>query len=309
MVAPLAVLQQAAGAISGVVDQIKRLPDAVRGFVDAFNPAAGERLDYAFRSLHATIGYAMEPIIMAATAVVERFAGALMSGMDALRPAIEKVAGLFVGMLQPAMATVGVVMDAVARVAERIADRLGGFAKLFEGFFSVMHVVITTAVTLAEAFIELTSPLGVVNKGFDLIGEALADLAIGFIGLTDFILRFIGATALANKNLEVLAKLRPQSGRAPAPTNFGIGGLEDIYKRRLVEASKGGGKSIEEKNSDFLKRIAEAVEGMKKAMETPEGRRGYDQGYDSGMQAQADPTANTLLKLLRRLRGDQQNER
>lgn len=269
-IAAAAVIGQAVGAIQNVVNEIKRLPDAVRGFVDAFNPAAGERLDYAFRSLQATIGRGLEPVISVATRIVEKFADAISGGMDRLRGPIEKVAGLFLGSLAPLFESVGLIFDGLADAGEALMPVFQALAPVFEAFLAFGHVLTAIGVESTLALIK-----GIIGEGNNLrsmteqLTEKFLSLSESAVLASYWLLSLVGQQKIVVEALKRLAQPGTQGGRiAPAAVNVGMRGLEEIYKERLVAAARGSGKNAQEESADHLaaiRRMAEELLGRIKA--------------------------------------------
>lgn len=308
--ADLAVLAQSAQVVSGVIDSLRAIPDAVRKFTDAINPQAGLNLDRAFRSLYATIGHAMLPIIETATRTVDRFAGALMGAMDRLRGPVEKVAHLFERAFAPVLQSVSVVGDSLAGIIESLEPvfrLLGGW---LEGAAAQMAVLINVVVALQEAMTKATlSGFGDLSKTLFVVQDQFVNLSVAVLQATAHFLLLIGATDVLRRILKGVMGQPPGLGRTPAPLGVQIGGLEDIYRRRLVEAGKGmAGASVEEKQLTAQQRIAAACEGMLQKLEKePDAFRRELSRSPGGRAAES---AGALLTILERLFGrDRQNQR
>lgn len=259
--AALGILSQAAGAVKGMVDQILKLPDAVRPFVDAFSNA-GDRLDQAYKSLYATIGYALEPVIIAASATVERFADAISGGMNMLRGPIEKAAGLFMGSVKPFLEGLGAGAERLGRLFETLAPLLKPVAAAFEAFGGLLHIVSTVFGELALALVEQLMPSAdSLQTATDKVGVAFVFLADQTLRLADFFLTLIGMEKLMIPILEALLKGREPGGRRMGkPEGYGISGVEDVYRKRLLAAAGAGGRSVQEEQRDYLKEIRDLLE-------------------------------------------------
>lgn len=262
-------LNQAVQLIGEVVGTLQRIPDAVRGWVDAFNPAAGKALDHAFRSLAATIGYAMEPIIHTATRTVNAFAGAIMNAMDRLRPAIERTGILFSRVMQP-------VLHAVSFAADVLADALDGAAPLIELVGEALEGVLAVANVVAQAFFALDAVIrqgvlgafGDLKRLTDILNDGFVSLATGVIAATAMLLSFAKQDKMLAMFLARLAVAPQLRGRAPAPEGFQLGGLEDIYRRRLLAAAQGAGGTVQDKQLSAQERIAEYSRQLLELMRT-----------------------------------------
>jgi hypothetical protein len=265
--AALALIQQAGGAIGGMVDAIKKLPDAVRPFVDAFSNA-GDRLDAAYKSLYSTIGYALEPIIIAASATVERFADAISSGMNMLRGPIEKAAGLFMGSVKPILEGFGAGAERLGQLFEKLSPLLTPLAAAFEGLGALLHVVSTVVGEVVLGIVDKLMPSG---KGLadltDKVGEAFVFLASTTLRLADFFLTMIGMEDRMKPILEALAKEREGGGRRQAkPEGYGISGVEDVYRKRLLAAAGAGGRSVQDESRDYLKELRDLAKAQLEEM-------------------------------------------
>lgn len=264
------ILQKAASAISGVVDQIKRLPDVVRPWVDAFNPAAGQRLDYAFRSLSATIGYAFEPVILSATKVVDGFAGAIMGGMERLRGPVERAASLFANAIQPALQAVSIVFDGLATAAQILTPIMDVVAEALAGLGGVAAVLAQGLSMMVEGVLTgLMNSLGGMQSAVDFVRDQFTGLAITTMHVVTALMDMFGQAKMAKDFLKAVASMKPppSSGRQGAPEGFGIGGLEDLYRRRLVSAAQGAGKDNQQLMVDYLKDIRESARQLVDVLE------------------------------------------
>lgn len=266
------------GAIGGAVDQFKKVTDSVRPFVDAFSNA-GQQLDYAFKSLYATVGFSLEPVIGAATMIVEKFADAISEGMNTLREPIEQAAGLFVGSLNPFIEATASAFSAMGRAAERLAPLMEPIGAALEAVGGLAHILTTvfgeTLVGLIEEFMPTAQGL---NEITEWLTAAFTQLAETTLRLADFMLSVIGMDKLMQPILEALAKERKAGGRREAkPENFGVTGIEDLYRRRLVASAGAAGKRPEEQSRDYLaeiRKLAEKMlEEMKKRPEEREAKR------------------------------------
>jgi hypothetical protein len=262
MVAPVAL---AVGAVTDVVKSLTALPGAVRGFVDALNPAVGERFDYALRGLNATIGFGLEPILLTATRIVEEFSGALSEGMDALREPIAKVASVFQTALRPALEAVRNALAAVGDAFDALEPLLPLLGTVMEGIMAIGNVLTTIFGRVLVELIKSLMPAG------EALTDATQAVAIAFVKLAEatlnyvaFLLRLVGLEKAMVPILEALASGRPPAkGREGMPSGFSLGGLEDVYKKRLLAAAQaGGGQAVDALQLDVMKDIRELCEKM-----------------------------------------------
>src|SRR5262245_14127899 len=248
MAVPLAAvagaLMKSTEVIGGVVTALSAIPRAVRPFVDAFNPQAGLRLDKAMMDLYATIGYALEPVIMGAVDVIDAFSGAIVGAMDRLRAAIAAITSLMKGVLRPIIALVGTLFDGLASVVSALMPVFRVIATYLEGWYSVLRVVVTIFTTLAESVIvAIVNAFGGMTSVTKFLTDAFVGLIKAVLEVTFFFLELFGKQDLVTKILERLAGEGPAKGRSAVPGGYGLGTMEDLYCRRLVEASKAiGGK-------------------------------------------------------------------
>jgi hypothetical protein len=67
--------------------------------------------------------------------------------------------------------------------------------------------------------------------------------------------------------LERITGAVPQRGRAAALTGFGIGNLEDVYRRRLVASAQAiSGPAVDQQQLDVMSRIQGLCEQMLRQM-------------------------------------------
>jgi phage-related protein len=263
-VAALAGLGQVTAVFSGITGQLALATNTVRGFVDALNPQAGARLDKALYDLQATIGYALEPVIQVAADVVNQFAGAIVGAMDALRPAIEHVSALFQRVLGPVMRIVKVLFDSLASSIDALMPLFDFLASWMEGALSVLQVVITVFEVLRVAFLQfIMGPMGGLSDVSKFLTDVFVGLAEAVLQTTAFFLELIGQEDEMKKILEKIVEQMPGKGRAGAMTGYGIGGLEDVYRRRLVASAQAmGGGTVEQQQLGVMEKIQALCEKM-----------------------------------------------
>lgn len=257
----------AVAVIGKVVGALAEIPKAVEGFVAAFNPGAVETMNEAFRGLQATLGYALEPVVQGLTDLFRTLAGELVGVVTEVRPVVSEVVGVFLNLLAPVIQLVGTQLRNLADLLKALMPIVRLLSKFIEGnltLFSVLAqilntVVIDTLSALAESF----GGLDGATKG---VGDAFVGLTVGIIKFTVFVLRLIGQTGLALKVLENLARKPRQGGIAAAPTNFAVGDLSDVYKKRLVEAARAQGGPQVTRSESLLERIAKAAEEQLKEL-------------------------------------------
>lgn len=291
----------AAGAIKAVVDEIKKIPDAVRGFVDALNPAAGIRLDFAFRSLYATIGHALEPVISTAAEVVRDFADAIGGGMTDLRDPVEAVASIFRGVLRPVLTAAGVALDGLARTAKTLQplfELLGTGLQFITGMALVQFTVVSrTLLGILEAIVPSEQTLLGVTEGLTLAFVSLAETALK---LSSFFLSLVGRQDIMRGILESLARDRTNDRRMGAPTNVRMSGLEDIIRERMLTAARGGGPDLAQQQVNLLAGLKKTADDMLKEMQAGNGGRARGvRGEDIGEAFRAGDVGH-LRDLLRR---------
>jgi hypothetical protein len=254
------------GKMGALGDVFTKITDKARGFVDAYNPQAGLNLDRAFRSLQATIGFALEPVIMGAARIIDNFAGALVSGMDRLRGPIEAVVGMFSGALKPAIAAVEVVMDGLADAAEALLPLFDVLGTAIEGVATLFRLLVTIGVTnYLDALKSIIPGAEDIKDVTNTLKEAFVFLFEVVLRYTEFMLTLLNKAELFRPILESFLKPGPAAtGRQGAPTGFAIGGLEDIYRRRLLESARGGGQSTQEKTYGVMLELKKLAEKMLK---------------------------------------------
>lgn len=251
------------GPIETVEGKLGSWVNQASKFIAAFNPSLLEVFDQALRSLHATVGYALEPVIVFATEAIREFAGAIRPAMDALREPMQKLFSIMLPIVSAGLQAFGAVLSAAVAVFELLMPVINAISAVFEGFLSIIVVAIKLFAALAEGLAGAAS-LGKLNDAATGVRDAFARLIIVAMTMVDYFLRLVGATAMANNFLRVMAQgPRSQEGRAPAPQNVQLGGVEDVYKRRLTEAAKaGGGASPMERIASVLDQVRAHAQGL-----------------------------------------------
>lgn len=270
------VVGQVIGPFKSLVESVLGLPDYFKGiaqqaaaYVQHFDPGAVQAMNQALRSVSATIGYALQDVVRGFTVSTREFAGAIMGAMDMIRPAVAQTVAAFRMVLQP-------ILHLTNRVLLTLADRAGRLMPLVQLFavaldqtisrFVVFYELLNVLVdSIVEGLGEFLSTFSLLARGRDWksFGDVVKDVRSAMVLLTkaiitvfDTVLRLTGRAATADRFLKRLAEGPAKSGRPAAPENFQIGGLEDLYRRRLLEAAKASG-------DDPASRQASAMEDIR----------------------------------------------
>lgn len=280
------------------------LPDRVRSFVDALNPSVGERFDYALRGLNATIGYALEPILLTATRIVDEFSGALSAGMDRLRRPIEQVSGLFAVALRPALEAVRNLFVGLAQAGEMLAPVLPLFGTAMEGLAALFNV---GTVVLVETLLDLLRSW--IPSGKDLasmtdeLKATFVALAVATLRVTAFMLNLAGRGDVMRKVFDALLReAPPRAGRQGMPQGFALGGIEDVYRKRLLAAAQAGGRGVDEQQLDVQREIRDAVREM--AQELKDNPKEFEEKTNAFMDKLKKGIFDSLIGPLRGLMQD-----
>ena len=262
------------GALMAIPEAVKDVVGALRSFTDAISPQAGLNFDRAVRSVEATIGSALLPVLALATEVMDRFAGAVMGAMGAMRGSFEQIAALTLDVMQPVFVAVSAAAQVLADalrdwlpVITEIALALGQFAAL-------LAVAVTALGALAAAVRDFVigSYLGGLGKSMDWLKGLFVELGKTVIFATLGLLKMAGRTDVAKDFLEGIARGAgpPTRGLTPAPLDYRLGTMMDVYQRQLLEAAKGGGPTVAEESRDYLKEIRDFAEKQLAALEKGE---------------------------------------
>lgn len=284
----------AVSVIAEVVSALADLPGAIQSaagvftqFVEAFAPATVERMSYAFRSLSATIGYALEPAVQTVTRVVEMFANAISSGMDKLRPAVEKVGAVFISVLEPVLGLAGELLEMFAEQVQKSLPLLDVLSVVLQAITQTARFTNTVLFTIAEALGGLFDPFAGLRTAATFLVEVFVGAAGVVLHFTDAVARMVGLGKVMDKVIDRLL-LSTQAGRRQgAPEGFGMGGLEDIYRRRLTEAARSGGPSKEDEALDLQRRIKEILEDIRELSKNPPAQAARDEGLRQGFRVGA----------------------
>jgi len=295
--APMKALTGAIGSVpdfvKGVFDQaydlvsmapkfFKSIADQAASWVREFDPSAVMAMDQAMRSLTATVGYTLTPIVHGFTSAAREFAGAALDGMNALRPAVAQVVGVFRTALEPALHFFHRWLLGLADRLERAAPLLDRFGKALDYsltawavFFEAYEAVSEALFDLAEAtapstLLQFFTGLDALGVGLFKVGNHLPELTKGIIAATaaslfmaDTLSRtFGGEGGRARKFLDRLAQEPQRSGRPGAAEGFGMSGLEEIYRKRLLEAAKSGSEDPTLKGISLMEDIRDFAGGM-----------------------------------------------
>lgn len=254
MVAPAAAIGQALVLVNKVVDALTRIPDAVKGFVDALNPGSVRAMDMAFKSLEATVGYALEPIIITFTSVFRLISGEMNDAFTALRDAVADVANAGFDVLRPIVRLTAVQFGNLVKLFRGMKGVIDPLVQAVEGaataFGVVLQIVNTLGIALVEMQAEAWSKLVAAMLGGESLTDLFVDLTVAIAKATDQLLRMVGATEMANKILDGITK-RTGQGRPEGARDQRVTTLEELYRTRIVEAAKAQGGMRDNKASAY----------------------------------------------------------
>lgn len=279
MPAPIAAaaVGQAVAIVGRVVDALAAIPGKVRQFVDALNPSAVKAMDSAFRSLEATVGYALEPIIRTFTSVFRLLSSELNAPFTALREIVQDVAQTGFGMLRPIVRLLAVQMETTMGIFRALRPVLQPIIDLFQGGLTLWATVFQIVGQLTAAFVEwqaaLVGDLVKLITGATDLQAAFAQLAFGVIKVTDFLLRLVGLQGLADSIKNSFTRT-PGAGRPEGFREQKVTNIEDVYRQRLLEAAKAQGgapagpkRGAPEILADLLKEWQKTEVGRKRQLD------------------------------------------
>ncbi len=243
-----AALSAVPAAVAGIVAASKR-------FVAALSPSTVNQYEQQLRNLKATIGYALLPVITYATQALRDWGGLLLPAVQKLRPVFDRLSRAMSGLLFGAVRGLGHLLELTAKTLsvfmntiESVIETFGGLVELVSAAYDVLSQFANgnkSAITAVEGF-----------------AYVVRRVLISLISVNSKLLALLGGGDIVGRlrgSIEdsIAARKRPQGGLVAAPTDAGVGSIEDVLKRmneRAYNATNGGrsGKTA----TDFLEEIA-----------------------------------------------------
>lgn len=152
--AGIAAASGIASVIDGTIGAFNQLTGTVTGFVAAFAPATIEAFSYALRDVTAVIGMALEPILIAATAVVKDFSATLLPLMRDLRPIIMQLSATMMELSKVFINNFAVVLKAVLPIVQMLADLLSALSPMIAAATAIISGLVQVVSYLAKSFLE-----------------------------------------------------------------------------------------------------------------------------------------------------------
>ena len=231
----------AIGSVLAFVAFPPMMTKAVMPFVAALNPGLIAAFNAQLDNLHATIGFALEPVIAQAAVTLRTFAGLLLPIVRQLRPIVADIAAavseLLIGVVKAAVPLIKLVLTLIAPVVKQLtslADLVGQGAEVLA---SLVDVVVelwqslggfgVTTETLASAFKLLRDMASKAAQGLAFVGAA----ALKLFGMSETLAKF-------RQNLEkrIAERGTPGGGLVAAPKDVTTSGIEDIMRKASERA-------------------------------------------------------------------------
>lgn len=252
--------------ISGVTGGVQSLVQAVTPFVQALNPNIIFVLNYAMRSLYATIGVALLPVVRVLASGIRQMAGALLPAMQALAPILGKLASIIMGFVVNSVQRFAQNLIDMAPILNMLADVAGVLVGAWEAVRAVVFAFIDSLVNWIRGILgggESADMLKVFRDALHRVVEALTRFSVmlaRFLGFSDFV------SNLKNQ-LTKFAEPVKASGAPPAPQEVGFKTFEDISRTMASAAfaAQGGAGNEAEAHSEreWLKHLADSLDAMK----------------------------------------------
>lgn len=262
-------ISAAAQAITGPFQQ---LGSAITPFVQALNPSLVMVFNQAMRSLQATIGVALVPVMEALIGAVREVAGILLPAMQALAPVMGNLAKTVLTLFMPPFR---ILADMLTELAP-ILEFLTGVLKVVADAWTTLQVVARTLYQTLFKFISgLLGGEGNLKDVLKSFRDAMHQVVESVLKLVAYLAKAFSQfdfIAAMSKNLrEMAAPAKP--GAAPAPQDVGFKGFEDIVKTMAVSAfaAMGGGGAEDQSEKEWLKHLADTLDGVAKDGQTFQG--------------------------------------
>lgn len=260
-------IAQAAQAITAPFQQ---LGSVITPFVQALNPSVVLVFNQAMRSLQATIGVALVPVMDALIGAVREVSGILLPMMQELAPALGNLAKTATELFMPPLRLISDLFQALAPVL----DFLTGALKVVADAWSALSVI---GRTLFQTFAKFIANL---FGGTDL-KDVLKSFRNAMQQVVEAVLKLVAYLAKAFGQLDFIKGLssnlrdmaNPKAGAPPAPQEVGFKGFEDIAKTMAVSAfaAMGGGGEKDTSEKEWLQHLAQTLDGVAKDGQTLQG--------------------------------------
>ncbi len=258
----LNLFSQGLGAVTqAVVQPFQQLGSVITPFVQALNPSLVFGFNQAMRSLQATVGVALVPVMEVLTSTVREFSGILLPAMQDLAPIFRNMAATVTELLMPPLRLIGDLFQALAPVLDFVTGVLRVVAEAWNALSVVARTVYQTFYKLVAELFGGTD-LKNVLKGFR---DAMHQVVEAVLKLVGYIAKAFGQFDFIGKmsaNLREMAQ--PKAGAPPAPQDVGFKGFEDIAKTMAVSAfaAMGGGGAEDHSEKEWLQHLSETLDGI-----------------------------------------------
>jgi hypothetical protein len=256
---------------STLTDGVNSLVSAVTPFVQALNPNLVFGLNYAMKSLQATIGVALVPVAQVLTRAIREMAGILLSAMHAIGPALGSLTQALMTFVQGAVRAFADALIELAPLLDALAEAAHILVSAWDAIRAVLMAVVQSLKTWLTGLFgseagDLKGWLSAFRDGLHSAVEALLKFAVSLA-------RLFGASGFQSnlaKSLRDLAGTGKQvsgTGAPPAPSDVGFKTFEDIGKTMAAAAfaaqGTGGGAAADKSEREWLAQMADSLDKMK----------------------------------------------
>ena len=245
------------GAFGGALATMTGALASVAGFVSVIDPTAVEMMQAAMKSIAATIGQALIPVITAMTDVLIEAADTIAPLMAELAPSIALMASQLGEALIPVVRAIVDLFAAWVPMLDVLMPILGVFTdimlalvNLFRVFVAILTVVMQSIAALFGADFK---------AGIDTFRSAIKEATRAIILFAVRMAMLFGSREVAESIKKAFSPVAAGGRAVPAPKDFGMAGIEDILKEQnLLAAQAISGKPTN--TEDWLEGISAQID-------------------------------------------------
>lgn len=245
----------------GAQSAFQAVTSAITPFVTALSPVQLEIFGEAIRDLQATVGAAFEGILPVFTGVIRNISDAIAPVMDALRPVFTDLATVIGDLLAVQARTLAEIFTQLVPLLQFLMPIVQVLGTILQGLNLIFRALF---VAVSEVWKALLTAMGFDAGGFkeamDSFRKTIMKAVAAVIVFIARVLKFFGAEGAIKALKKAFEPPKPGARKTAAPKEFGITGIEEVFKNAMLAAAGAGGGAEVKTTEDALAGIGQQLD-------------------------------------------------
>lgn len=253
----------------GAQSAFQAVTSAITPFVTALSPVSLEVFGEAIRDLQATVGSAFQDIFPIFTGVVRQISDTIAPLMDTLRPIFTDLAGVLGNLLAVQVRTLAEIFASLVPLLQFLMPIVQVLGTLLMGLNMIFRALFIAITEVWKAFLTaLGFDAGGFKEAMDSFRKTILKATAAIIVFIAKVLKFFGANDAIKALKKAFEPAQAGARKTAAPREFGIVGIEEIFKNAMLAAAGAGGGAEVKTAEDHLAGIGQQLDRVLKSGDT-----------------------------------------